>query len=229
MITLKSTNELLLYIASNNLLEFDYQTAYGYTETNFIWKEESIKRKILEANPNLEEELTNYFIEELIVPIIDFHDQYYVKPIIKHEKMMYEISSYLSDMTINEIDPEGEESMIVYLEKILPELNEFDFLENLDSNNFDSYLKFSYESGDASLEIFDVSDNSWIDFDEHESGDEVLDILCDLFRNYIENDYDKAIISDNIIKYYLENQRVGEEFLIEDFQSEWDDNIIYNI
>lgn len=214
---INSTIELLNHIASEKLLEFDYYYLYGNEEYSFNWGNNFIESKILQSNPGFKASIFRFFKNEIIRPNTSYYSQFSVIPIISNQTLCFELSRSISSDDIKNNEPNGKESLDIYIDEILPQINTIYSLQNITKENFNDFIRYSNRSRESFLELFDNSTQSWVDYDEFNYGEKLLDLLDYLFQEVITQNhvFDELVsISENQIFFYTEEQLEGETLIL---------------
>lgn len=231
MTTIKSSLELLKYIAANKLLQFNRTSCYGYNDNSLNWSNKEFREYLESFNPTFIAQLTEFLIDKVIVPNEDHYSEFFVTPIIMKEKVCYKLSRCVSSEGIDEYEANGAEDLNNYIDIIILKLIEIKELEGIDATNFENYFIYSNRDGGSELEIFDSISKTWQDFEKFEFGYLLIEILDNLLELHIRENYyrsDEVYIDTNTIMYYLEEDVDGDELTIKKSTGKlFKDDIIY--
>ena len=212
-----SNLELFKEIFKKDLLEYDVSHFYQHEEVDVTWSDEQIQ-KLVESNQELKDFIFN-LIEWVIEREVDtFGGSYSVKTSTNNNQLGFIINSGYSHSMLSDIaDPEGEaDSAAYYSDDFIKKLNSFDELKGINKQNLSDYLEFKISEGSVwYFNIFSSEENKFIDSDDFDNGDEIVDLFNDLFGEFIYEKFnfvnDQTEFTQNYIYYYSEKQTVLQE------------------
>lgn len=206
--------ETFEYIFKNKVLIYCKDFYYGHDNGHEItWYDLKIKA-IVENNENLH----NFLLEMLDAAIACSGyegDSYAIEPVVIKNEFGFSIdSSYSSHSLTDASEPEGiADSIDFFSDKFIEKLSSYPIFHSVNKNNLSDYINFKISEGAIHyLKFYDPERAEWAEHEEFESGEEIENLIFNLYYDEIYDKDEFNVVCDTItfddkcIRYYSTEQ-----------------------